>query len=143
MDKVDLWVWEDNKSPKETPKSYACSLETIRQGRSVRKAWEGERNASWHGLVLYAIAEGLERFRLNAEVTIRSSNKWVLDRIDQNLEEWEKNGFKTKKGEEIKNADLWKRIAKRRHMLLIRTKYMGAEDSVELMRHTINWGKEG
>ena len=99
-------------------------------------------DASWHQAELEMIAMALERFTANAEVTIHSSNKWVLDRIDKDLAKWEENGFRTKKGEEIKNADLWKRIAAKRHMLKITTEYVGMEDSVKLMEHTISWGKK-
>lgn len=143
MYNTHLWVWEDNKSPKVTPKSYAYSLEVVKNGKVIKRdAREGSMDASWHGLVLEVIAEALERFTLNAEVTIHSSNKWVLDRIDKNLAEWEKNGFVSKKGEEIKNADLWRRVAKKRHMLKLHTEHVGIEDSVKLMEHTISWGKE-
>lgn len=142
MYRTDLWCWVDNKSPAVTPKTFAYSLETVSGGKTVRRSKEGSIDTSWHQAELEMIAEALERFTVNAEVVIHSSNKWVLDRIENNLADWEENGFKTKKGEGIKNADLWKRIAKKRRMLVVRTKYVGMEESTELMRHTISWGRE-
>lgn len=141
MYKVDLWVWVDSKTITVTKKGYAYSIETEKNGATSRVAAEGEEEGTWGQVTLTAIAEALERFKASAEVTIHAENKWVLDMIEGSLDRWEKEGFRTRKGEPIKHEDLWRRIAEKKHALKLDVDYVGS-GSRALLEHTIEWGKK-
>ena len=78
MHKVDVWVWTDNRTPQESLKGYAYSIEMERAGEFIRKGGEGEIGATWNRATLIAIAEALERFSGKAEVVIHSEKKQLL-----------------------------------------------------------------
>ena len=90
MYKVDLWVWTDSRSPKEDLKAYAYSIEMRRpSGEIYRKTGEDNISGTWNKATLTAIANALERFSANAEVTIHTENRWVMNMMEHNLMVWE------------------------------------------------------
>ena len=92
MHKVDVWVWTDNRTPQESLKGYAYSIEMERAGKFIRKGGEGEICATWNRATLIAIAEALERFSGKAEVVIHSENFFVMNMLEHHLPVWEKEG---------------------------------------------------
>lgn len=62
-----------------------------------------------------AILAGLEKLEENALVYIYTDNRSVLTLAAHNLAQWEKNGFMTTKNKPVANADLWERIAIKKH----------------------------
>ena len=137
---ADVWVWTDSKGWKESPKRFHYSVEGEYKGQHHRifgctRNEEGEEvpvNATWDRITLMGIAEALERFKLNAEVVIHCENYCVLSSIEHDLERWMGNGFIGSQKQEIKNADLWRRIATRTRMLKLETDHVGF-DRVELL----------
>ena len=136
MYKVDLWIWTDSRSPKEDLKGYAYSIEMKRlSGEIYRKTGEDNISGTWNKAVLTAIANALERFSLNAEVTIHTENRWVMNMMEHNLMVWEGADFYKNPKEKVANEAEWRRIAKAGHSLKLVCDPIGFDRSQELYRH--------
>ncbi|MDO4803346.1 MAG: hypothetical protein Q4A32_00830 [Lachnospiraceae bacterium] len=150
MYKADVWVWVDSKGWKESPKRYHYSVEGEFKGKALRSFGctqdeNGEEvavSATWDRITLMGIAEALERFRQNAEVTIHCENYGVLSSIEHDLERWKGNGFIGSTKKEIKNVDLWRRVAAKSNMLKLVTDHVGFDRVDELRNHVFAKEKE-
>jgi len=136
MYKVDLWIWTDSRSPKEDLKGYAYSIEMKkRSGELHRRTAEKSMPGTWNKVVLAAIAEALERFSANAEVTIHSENRWVLNMLGHQLMTWEGADFWKNPKEKVANEEEWRRIAKAGHSLKLVPDPIGFDRSDVLYQH--------
>lgn len=143
MYNADVWVWTDSKGWKESPKRYHYSVEGEHKGKPLRRFGctqneDGEEtpvNATWDRITLMGIAEALERFGQNATVVIHCENYGVLSSIKHDLERWEANNFIGSRKKEIRNADLWRRIAARTHMLKLEIDHVGFDRVKMLADH--------
>lgn len=143
MYKADVWIWTDSKGWKESPKRFHYSVECEQKGKVIRRFGytqdeAGEEvavSATGDRITLMGMVEALERFTQNAEVTIHCENYGVLSSIVHDLERWENNGFIGSQKKEIKNADLWRRIAAKTHMLKLVTDHVGFDRVDELSAH--------
>ena len=136
MYKVDLWVWTDSRSPKEDMKAYAYSIEMKRpSGEIYRKTGEDNVSGTWNKAVLTATAKALERFNTNAEVTIHTENRWVLNMMEHNLMIWEGADFWKSSKEKVANEEEWRRIAKAGHSLKLVADPIGFDRSELLYKH--------
>jgi ribonuclease HI len=70
---------------------------------------------------LTAAIEGLRALTRPCEVDLNTDSKYVLQGINEWIENWKSNGWKTATKKPVKNADLW-------HLLEKQTR-----------RHRINW----
>ena len=139
MYSCDVWIWVDDKSRKETAKTYAYSLETVLQhGACIRKRDCKQIVGTWNRATLLAIAEALERFKTNAEVTIHSENQWILNMMERYLLVWEGSDFWKSKNEKVANEEEWRRIAKMNHSLKLLYDRIGFDRSEELKHHVIS-----
>ncbi len=71
------------------------------------------RNTTDRGLVLIALAEALGHLSTPCDVTVFLEPEYLVETFPTPwkqgwVDEWEKNGWKTSKGQEVKCADLWK-----------------------------------
>lgn len=137
MYKVDVWVWVDSRDTAENVKFYAYCLEMDRAGAKIRRNDDGQIRGTWNKATLYALAEALERFTANAEVTVHSENRWVLNMLQNYLDTWEGADFWKSKTEKIANEDEWRRIAKAKHGLVIVTDPIGFDRAKELMDRSL------
>lgn len=122
MLKVQLVIWTDSITPKETEKEYAYVL-------ASRRGWQygdGICTGTFNRVVLTAIIEALNRIEENAEVLIFTENRFVLSMAAHHLKTWEQNEFKTTKGATVKNEDLWRKIAMKKRSLKLVGKPVGA-----------------
>ena len=139
MHKVDVWIWTDSRYAKESKKCYAYSVEGTFRGRPYRKYGKIEEenpvDATYNKITLLAIAEALERFHKNAEVTIHCENGWVLDMIDNRLMLWEGSDFYNSRNSKIENEAEWRRIAVKAHSLKLVTDRVGFDRCELLAKH--------
>lgn len=154
MHRADIWVWTDNRSQAQTNKGYAYCIESVLANGKTHRVYEdktingdgtyGGIVGSWNKVVLVAIAEALERFRMNAEVTIHSDNRWALNMLKNHLPEWEKADFRKRNNEAVANEAEWRRIAKcgHEHGLQFEIDPVGFDRSPELYRKVFAGDKE-
>lgn len=143
MYNAEVWVWVDSKYWKESPKRYHYSVEGEYKGKPHRifgctqneKGEEIPVNATYDRITLMGIAEALGRFKQNAEVTIHCENYGVLSSIVHDLNRWERNGFIGCQKREVKNADLWREIVAKSHMLKLKTDHVEIDRVQEIAVH--------
>lgn len=70
---------------------------------------------------LTAAIEGLRALTRPCEVDLNTDSKYVLQGINQWIENWKVNGWKTATKKPVKNADLWNLLDK------------------QTLRHRVNW----
>lgn len=109
MFEVKLYVYVDALDPHKSKKEYTYCLEC--NGKKLKGS--GIAYETWHGAQLEAMVKGLGRLTENCTVTIYSEDKWVLNMINHELQKWSENGFKNYKGDEIANAEKWRKIQQR------------------------------
>lgn len=70
---------------------------------------------------LTAAIEGLRALTRSCEVDLNTDSKYVLQGINEWIENWKANGWKTATRKPVKNADLWNLLDK------------------QTLRHRVNW----
>lgn len=70
---------------------------------------------------LTAAIEGLRALTRSCEVDLNTDSKYVLQGINEWIENWKVNGWKTATRKPVKNADLWNLLDK------------------QTLRHRVNW----
>ena len=70
---------------------------------------------------LTAVIEGLRALNRTCEVDLVTDSKYVMQGINEWIEQWKRNGWKTAAKKPVKNVDLWQQL----------------DD--EAGRHAINW----
>jgi ribonuclease HI len=74
----------------------------------------GEKETTNNRMELIAVIKGLEYIKQNAipnKVDIYSDSAYVVNSVNNGwLKNWKENGWKTKKGTQVKNIDLWERF---------------------------------
>ena len=79
------------------------------KGRT-KEIYKGERNTTNNQQELKGVIVALESIKTtHLPIVIHSDSAYVINGITQWVKGWKKNGW-TKKGGEIKNLDLWKRL---------------------------------
>lgn len=68
----------------------------------------GESPTTNNRMEMTAVIRSLNALAHSCQVHLFSDSRYVLDGITQWVNGWEKNGWKTKDRQDVKNADLWK-----------------------------------
>lgn len=74
-------------------------------------------------MVLEVICKALERMKEPCEIHLYTEDVYVLNMIDNCLEKWKANGFRTSKDKLVKNEDLWQQYDRVSRGHLIKTEY--------------------
>ena len=79
-------------------------------GNSRKEISGFDANSTNNKMELTAIINALEQLKKQCEVIIFTDSRYVKDGITQWVENWQLNGWKTSKQEEVKNKDLWLKL---------------------------------
>lgn len=75
---------------------------------NARRAFRGSAPYTTNNrMELVAALEALRALKRTCSVTLHSDSKYLRDGMTRWLPQWKHNGFKTRGGEPVKNADLW------------------------------------
>lgn len=72
--------------------------------------------ATEYRAIITTLVEALDRFTRPAEITVHIENGWVIGRLsregvsENNLDIWQRNGWKTARGTVVKYKDDWQRL---------------------------------
>lgn len=116
---ADLFAYTDGAcSGNPGPGGWGAIL-IARSGDTVLKERElngGERDTTNNRMELLAAINALEALDRASKLTVVTDSAYVKDGITKWIHGWKAKGWK-KKGGEIKNLDLWKRLdeAQKRH----------------------------
>ena len=78
----------------------------------VEKSGSPTHAATQPAMMMQAIIEALKHISRSeaSPIYIYTALDWIIDAMCGDLQRWEANGWKTNKGKDIKNPDLWKEI---------------------------------
>ena len=79
----------------------------LRYGEHEKEISGGEEYTTNNQMELKGVIEGLKLLKEPCEVEIHSDSKYVTQAINQWLEGWKRNGFKTAAKKPVKNYELW------------------------------------
>ena len=77
---------------------------------------------------LIAVIEGLTALTQPSRVSVYSDSKYVLDGLDEWLDQWISRGWKTAAKKPVKNEDLWRRLDELRAMHALRYHWVRGHD---------------
>ncbi len=107
MKKIDLYT-DGACSGNPGVGGWACVL--IYNG--IRKTISGgEKETTNNRMELMAVIRGLETLKQECMVDIYSDSAYVVNAIEKGwIENWQKNGWKTAKKDDVLNKDLWQKL---------------------------------
>lgn len=97
----------------ETSKYIATAILSVKlkNGKVESRAYQIQRKSESVNLIgIMALSEGLKHLIRPVELIFYVSPGYISISLES-IEKWRGNGFKNKKGEEIKYAEIWKEIA--------------------------------
>lgn len=111
---VNIYIETTVHGPAQRGGRYMYLLEcTGRDGRPRTKqavgAWQDEKE---NRLALQALAESLERLKASCIVDVYTTCPLIRNVIENGwIDSWRQDGWENRKGQPVKNRDLWERIA--------------------------------
>lgn len=121
MYRVDIYLEIELDALKTTRNRYGYVLECEKNGKTHTLSGYGERIGTKNQVTLSALIDALKRLNQNCEVHIYTSNDYVVGMINNCLDAWIRNGYKTAKGVDIANIEEWQQVAKLMKYHLVKT----------------------
>lgn len=84
----------------------------LRYNGHEKELSDGFKRTTNNRMELMAAIAGLEALKESCTVAITTDSQYVRDGITKWIKGWKKRGWKTVKGDMVKNADLWMRLDK-------------------------------
>jgi ribonuclease HI len=91
------------------PGGWAYILRHPASGKS-REASGAEGATTNNRMELRAVIEGLRALKAPSIVAITSDSKYVLQGLEEWLDQWKKRGWRTASKQPVKNDDLWREL---------------------------------
>ena len=113
MKKIYIYVETTIKSPSQKEGAYGYVLEYPRVSKYPATCTEVKyvKDVTFHRVRLVALVEALNRLRYPCDLEIFTDSDYIVNTWKQGLpRQWEKQGWKNSKGEEIANKEEWKEM---------------------------------
>lgn len=109
---VNIYIGLSSKSPRKAERKICYILGCQMKGREETRGGDPETvTETCHGATIIAISRALKRITGPCRITIYAEDAWVLNMISKKqMEEWEKTGFRNKKGAPIQMQKEWMQI---------------------------------
>lgn len=113
MQDVNIYIETSHRGPIRRDGIYMYVLEYIRGGVPFTREGGGNlQKASENQLALAALVSALGRIRCACELHIYTECDYITSTLNNAwIRDWSKAGWKTAKGAEVKNKELWERAA--------------------------------
>ena len=118
--KVDIYIAGSNRQPKAEERWMGYLIQAAGYGRRGERCGAESIDATCYKATIIMIIRVLDCFTRPADITMHIENGWIvgnLIRFEQTdksmksqLELWQENGWKTKRGTAVKNKDDWQRL---------------------------------
>lgn len=108
MYRAHIYIETDTRNPNVVPRQYGYVLSA--DGHAQTREAFGQITGTYHEAVLTAACRALTRFTQNCEIVIHTQDGYVAGMYGYRLPDWETNGYLTKQGRPVKDADLWHEI---------------------------------
>lgn len=116
MARVDIYIADDGIGPgiQERWSGYMVTC----KGFSIYGTLS--HMATENNMIINTMVAALDRFTRPADITIHIESDWIIGRLvriegrdgamENNLDIWQRNGWKTARGTEVKNRNEWQRL---------------------------------
>lgn len=125
MQKVNIYLEISIRGLKRTAGWYGYVLEYIdgRGKKHTRDAYKCEMGVTPNMLILTAFCAALNRLTKECKITVHTDNVYLRESCETRLMRWRENGWKTARGEQIKNKALWQQVSEKmlRHVIRFST----------------------
>lgn len=118
--KVDIYIAGSNQQPKASERWMGFLIQADGYGRRGERCGAESLDATSYKATIMMIISVLDHFTRPADITMHIENGWIVgnlirtkqaDKTMKNqLELWQENGWKTKRGPTVKNKDDWQRL---------------------------------
>ena len=82
----------------------------IKNSKTLHELKGTQQQTTNNRMELIAVIEGLKSIKENAHIEITTDSMYVKNGINQWINNWKKNGWKTAAKKPVKNKDLWKEL---------------------------------
>lgn len=82
----------------------------LRYGDAEKELYGGEANTTNNRMELTAVIRGLQALSRSVEVTVVTDSEYVKNGMQQWIQGWKRNGWKTAAKKPVKNVDLWQQL---------------------------------
>ena len=79
----------------------------LRYKGKEKELYGGEKNTTNNRMELSAVIYGLQALSRSVEVTVVTDSQYVKNGMQQWIQGWKRNGWKTAARKPVKNVDLW------------------------------------
>ena len=111
MKEIHIYLYSTVKSCRGGNGAYTYILETdTSKGNATISKTEIVENVTAHKSILLALAAALKRIRQESYLVIYTDSNYVAVNTKGRLAKWKKNGWKTARGEPVKNQEEWQEI---------------------------------
>lgn len=111
MKEIYIYLYSTVKSCRGGNGAYTYILETdTSKGNATISKTEIVENVTAHKSVLLALAAALKRIRQPGYLVIYTDSNYVAVNAKESLAKWKKNGWKTTRGDVVKNQEEWEEI---------------------------------
>lgn len=108
---VNIYVGVSSRYPKKKKRQICYILEGKANGRVETRGGEPETvTDTYHGATITAISKAMKRITGPCRITIYAEDAWTLHMMDTRMPEWERNGFRNRKGEPIPSQKEWMQV---------------------------------
>ena len=112
MKEVHIYLYSTIKGCQVRSGAYTYFLETeTSKGTAYITKTKKVEDVTAHKSVLLALAAALKRIRKESYLVIYTDSSYLASNIRDSLARWKKNGWKTARGEPVKNLEEWQEIA--------------------------------
>lgn len=119
MFEVHIYVTQDSANTRKSKRSYGYVLECAIRGETRTVEGFGQTESTYHETNLIAINQALKRLNQSCEVHIHTEDRFVLNMLQNNLDRWAGNDFKTTKGKPVESEEQWRTLweEKKKHQI--------------------------
>lgn len=110
MFEVHIYVTQDSANTRKSKRSYGYVLECKVGGEPRTVEGFGQTESTYHETSLIAINKALKRLNQSCLVHIHTEDRFVLNMLENNLERWAGNDFKTTKGKPVESETEWRKL---------------------------------
>ena len=82
----------------------------IKNSKTLNELKGTQQQTTNNRMELIAVIEGLKSIKENAHIEITTDSMYVKNGINQWINNWKKNGWKTAAKKPVKNKDLWQEL---------------------------------
>ena len=119
MTQVGIYIETDNQIQRCQLHRYGYVMASEYQGKLITVEGFGKVTETFHGAVLTALNEAVQRLLGKCELFVYARDPYIMQALINQVPEWQKAGWIRANGDQVKHADLWKSIVNRLQELQI------------------------